>query len=132
MIVVDSSAWVDWATNGGSARLYDALGSSGHWVVPQHFRLEAMNAARGLWLGRHLSAGEFDEVVEQLGTADLDEWPTASLIPRIRELAANANAYDAAYVALAEELGCAIVAADAKLARIPGIRCRVLGFDESA
>ncbi len=91
MIVVDSSAWVDLATNGGSTRLYDALGSSGHWVVPQHFRPEAMNAVRGLWLGRYLSDGEFEEAVEQLGTADLDEWSTVSLIPRIRELAAEAD-----------------------------------------
>jgi len=44
---------------------------------------------------------------------------------RAYELRANVTAYDAAYIALAELLGCALVTADARLARAPGIRCPV-------
>jgi predicted nucleic acid-binding protein len=45
----------------------------------------------------------------------------------MRELGANATAHDAAYLALAEELHCPLVTADEKFARVPGIRCSVLG-----
>ncbi len=129
MIVLDTSAWVDLAIDDAAAPLVDAIRTSGHWVVPEHFRTEAMNAIRGLWLGRKISAPTFDDATTQLIAADLDVWPTAPLLPRIRQLAENANAYDAAYVALAEELGCALISSDSKFARIPGILCRVAGFE---
>ena len=35
------------------------------------------------------------------------------------------TAYDAAYVALAEELGCELLTADARLAQAPGPRCAI-------
>lgn len=37
----------------------------------------------------------------------------------------NLTAYDAGYVALAEALGCALLTADARLSRAPGIGCLV-------
>jgi predicted nucleic acid-binding protein len=128
VIVLDTSAWVDLAIDDAAPLLVDAMRSSGHWIVPEHFRTEAMNAIRGLWLGRKIGAATFDHATSQLIAADLDTWPTAPLLPRMRQLADNADAYDAAYVALAEELGCVLVSSDAKFARIPGIRCRVVGF----
>lgn len=44
-------------------------------------------------------------------------------IKRIAELAANVTPYDAAYVALAESLGCPLLTADRRLASAPGPRC---------
>jgi predicted nucleic acid-binding protein len=129
VIVLDTSAWVDLAIDDASPRLVEAMGVSGHWIVPEHFRTEAMNAIRGLWLGREITEATLDDATTQLISADVDVWPTAPLLPRMRQLADNASSYDAAYVALAEELGCALVSSDAKFARIPGIRCRVIGFE---
>lgn len=129
MIVVDASAWVDVSTGLANEELRTAVTSTGHWVVPEHFRLEAMNAIRGRWLGRQLSDVQLNDLTAQLIEAPVDIWPTAPLLPRVRALAANANSYDASYIALAEELGCPLVASDAKLSRIPGIRCRVIGFE---
>jgi predicted nucleic acid-binding protein len=37
----------------------------------------------------------------------------------------NVSAYDAAYVALAETLGCALLTADARLARASGTTCPI-------
>lgn len=44
---------------------------------------------------------------------------------RAYELRTNVTAYDAAYVPLAETLGCDLVTADRRLAGAPGPRCRV-------
>ena len=44
---------------------------------------------------------------------------------RAYELRANVTAYDAAYVALAEELDCPLVTADARLTKAPGVTCLV-------
>jgi predicted nucleic acid-binding protein len=51
--------------------------------------------------------------------------PTPSTMNRAWELRENLTAYDALYVALAEELDCELVTADARIARAPGVRCHV-------
>lgn len=129
MIVIDACAWVDLATGVAPAHLVSAANSNGHWLVPEHFRLEGLNAVRGRWLGRQISDLQFDSLTAELISSDVDVWPTAPLLPRVRALAANANAYDASYIALAEVVGVPLVTSDKKLARIPGIRCRVIGFE---
>ncbi|HWH97737.1 MAG TPA: type II toxin-antitoxin system VapC family toxin [Pseudolysinimonas sp.] len=127
MLVLDSSAFVALELERATPEVVAALARSGHWVVPEHFRVEAFNALRGLWFGRKLDDARFERSTRRLQVLDLDVWPTAPLLPRIRELATNATAYDAAYLALAEELSCPLVTADEKFARVPGIRCSVLG-----
>lgn len=49
----------------------------------------------------------------------------ALLTERIWALRENLSAYDAAYVALAEALGCALVTSDQRLAGAPGPRCPI-------
>jgi predicted nucleic acid-binding protein len=44
---------------------------------------------------------------------------------RAFELSANVTAYDSAYVALAEELGCDLLTADQRLASATGPRCSI-------
>lgn len=46
--------------------------------------------------------------------------PIAPLLQRIWELRANITAYDAAYVALAEQLGATLITCDAKLSASGG------------
>lgn len=52
-------------------------------------------------------------------------YPALALMRRAFELRANVTAYDAAYVALAEGLGCPLVPADVRLANTPGLECAV-------
>ena len=47
------------------------------------------------------------------------------MLDRVWELRHNLAAYDAAYVALAEALQCALVTADARISRAPGLHCPV-------
>jgi predicted nucleic acid-binding protein len=49
----------------------------------------------------------------------------ADVLSRVWELRQNVSAYDATYVALAESLECALVTADGRLGRAPGVRCVV-------
>ena len=44
---------------------------------------------------------------------------------RAYELRANITAYDSAYVALAETLGCELLTGDGRLANAPGPRCAI-------
>ncbi len=71
-----------------------------------------------------------DERRAALALSDLEDLPLARaphlpLIPRCWELRHNLTPYDAAYVALAEALGIALVTADRRLARAPGVACEV-------
>ena len=50
---------------------------------------------------------------------------TRQLWPRAWQLRTNLSAYDALYVALAEQLNLPLLSADGRLARAPGLRCQV-------
>ncbi len=129
-IVVDASAVTELVVVSDPTRrasVVEAIGDDAHWMAPEHLLVEVVSALRGRWLGGHLSKSDFEKAVATVARFEFDIWPTPPLLPRIVELAANASAYDAAYLALAEELGCPLVTADGKLASVPGIRCRVVG-----
>jgi predicted nucleic acid-binding protein len=59
----------------------------------------------------------------QLGVARFAMHP---LLRRVWELRANLTAYDAMYVALAEELDCPLVTGDLRLAGASGSGCEVV------
>jgi predicted nucleic acid-binding protein len=64
--------------------------------------------------------------LQALATAGrLGRHPSRSLWPRAWELSTNLSAYDALYVALAEQLNAPLLTADARLARAPGLSCPV-------
>ena len=129
-IVVDASAVTELLVASNAAHrasVLDAIGDDPHWIVPEHLLVEVVSALRGLWLGGHLTRETFESAVASVARFEFDVWPTPPLLPRIVELADNATVYDAAYLALAEELGCTLVTAEVKLGRVPGIRCRVAG-----
>ena len=128
MIVVDASAFVEWMTDANyrSGAVAARLSADAHWAVPEHFLVEVANAIRGHWLGRRLDDDQFTELFDRLASYEFDVWPTRPLLPRIRQLAHNATTYDAAYLALAEELRVALVTTDAILAAAPGVHCQIV------
>lgn len=69
-----------------------------------------------------------DDNLQALGTAmqlGLRRHSSRQLWPRAWELRTNLTAYDALYVALAEQLGATLLTADSRAARAPGLRCSV-------
>ena len=67
----------------------------------------------------------FAVALEDLEDLDLARYPALPLMRRAYELRANVTAYDAAYVALAELLGCGLLTGDDRLAKAPGPRCTI-------
>lgn len=127
MIVVDASALTELLTDeqGAAQLVREHLAADTVWAGPEHVRIEVVNALRGLWLGGRTTDGQFDGQLEGLARMSVVLLPLPPLIPRIRALANNATAYDAAYLALAESLGAPLVTADAKLAKVPGARAEI-------
>ena len=122
MIVVDASVAVSALLNGGPAR--KAM-SDQQLHMPHLIDSEIASVLR-----RKAAAGQ---VPGDIAANALDTWqrlaatryPAAGLLHRIWQLRDNVSAYDATYVALAEQLGCDLLTADTRLGRAPGIRCAI-------
>ncbi|MDQ3433057.1 MAG: type II toxin-antitoxin system VapC family toxin [Actinomycetota bacterium] len=127
MIVVDASALTNALTDDGpvgtSSRV--ELARDAHWAGPEHLVVEVFSAVRGRWLGRQIRERRAGDALTALANATVDLVATAPLLDRMWELRSNVTGYAAAYLAVAETFGCALVTADARLARIPDLRCEV-------
>lgn len=126
MIVVDASVLVvALADDGGDGDAARARLRNEPLAAPELIDLEV-----GSVLRRQLAAGAIDERRARLAISDLVEIPMMRaphrpLLPRCWELRDNLTIYDAAYVALAEELEWLLLTADARLAQAVGPRCQV-------
>jgi predicted nucleic acid-binding protein len=122
MIVADASAALSALLNAGPARR--ALGAE-QLHVPHLIDAEVASGLRRLLAGA--------EIGPDAGWAALNVWrrlgmiryPLVGILGRVWQLRDNLSAYDACYVALAEQLGCALVTADQRLARAPGSSCPI-------
>jgi predicted nucleic acid-binding protein len=127
VIVVDASVVATaisvQGSDGDSARERLLAGESLH--APHLVDVEVASV-----LKRRSRAGDMGDhqaglALEDLTKLPLTRYPHFPLLPRMWELRANLSLYDAAYVALAEALGCPFVTGDKKIARASGVRCEV-------
>lgn len=127
MIVIDASAaafaLLDEGETGDRCRA--ALRSDSRWAVPEPWLVEVMSVIRGNLLGGKIAPGHAADAAAAAAALDPIVARTRLIASRIWELRSNLTAYDAAYVAAAEQYRCALVTTDARLARAPGIRCAV-------
>lgn len=125
MMVVDASALVvalvDDTARGRSLRGRLVTTVSAH--APDLVNCETLSSLRQLYRSDRISEAGYRQAVTGLARVAVDRVPTAAFIERIAELDDNVTAYDAAYVALAESLGCPLLTADRRLANAPGPRC---------
>lgn len=126
MLVVDASvlapALADDGPDGDLAR--DRL-SGEALAAPELIDIEVLSVVRGA-----IRRGDIDVRRAALAVDDLRDLPLARtrhsrLLTRCLEHRDNLTAYDAAYVALAEALSCALLTADGGLAAAPGVRCEI-------
>jgi predicted nucleic acid-binding protein len=74
---------------------------------------------------RELDARRVRFALQDLADLPMLRYPQLPFACRIWELRDALTAYDAAYVALAEELGCALVTTDRRLSGSPAPRCAI-------
>jgi predicted nucleic acid-binding protein len=122
VIVIDASAALAALLNAGPAR--QAV-SSQQLHCPHLIDVEVANGLRRLVHRRELDPGAGWVALDTWGRLGLMRHPVFALLERVWQLRGNLSAYDAAYVALAEHLGCAVLTCDGRLSRAPGLRCAV-------
>ena len=118
--VLDASAIVEFlgAKDADDALIHRVL--MGRPLAPEIVDLEVTNAVRKQVRRGLLTASAADKVIDELRDLPVVRSPHRALIPRVWELRHAIATYDAAYVALAEQLGIPLVTTDAKLARSHG------------
>lgn len=94
--------------------------------VPALCDVEVAAGLRRAVLQRALSVQRAMLALEDYRDLPLTRHGHLALLPRILQLRANLSAYDAIYVALGEQLGAALLTADARLRRAAGARLPVL------
>ena len=122
MLVIDASALVDALLVAGPAR---ARLSTANLHAPELIDAELLSMLRRLVLANKLLESRALQALTTAARLGLRRQPTRVLWPRAWELRTNLSAYDALYVALAEQLQAPLLTADARLARAPGLRCSV-------
>lgn len=94
-------------------------------AAPDLVDVETVAVLRKRWMAGTIAERRFAAAISDLEVLDVDRCPTLPLMRRAFELRANVTAYDAAYVALAEILGCELLTGDQRLANAPGTRCLI-------
>lgn len=124
MIVVDASVFANVVGDDGDDGVAARAALVGEEVsVPDLVDVEVVSVLRRRWLAKTMSARRFAAAIEDLAGLPADRYPVLPFMFRAYELRSNVSAYDATYVALAEQLKCPLLTADARLASAPGPRC---------
>lgn len=122
MIVVDASAALSALLNDGPARRSLA---AEQLHAPHLIDSEVASGLRRRVAARQLTAADGWTALDRWRRLGMTRYPVFTLLDRVWQLRDNVSAYDASYVALAEQLGCALLTADARLSRVPDAQCPI-------
>ncbi len=127
MIVVDASAVIELLLGRASAPSIArrVAASEGAILAPHLIDVEVVQVLRRLAALGVIDAARAQIALEYLHALGIRRHAHDVLVPRIWALRANATAYAAAYLALAEATGAPLITTDPKLARVPGSRAIV-------
>lgn len=130
MIVLDTSVAVDWLLQTAAGqqieqRIY-ARRESLHTV--SLLDVEFAQVLRRLVREGSLTPKRAEEAIEDMAALRIVRYAPVLLLQRIWQLRHNLSAYDAAYVALAEELQAPLITRDQRIAAAPGHTARIEVF----
>lgn len=127
MIVIDSSLLVEALTSddGRAHRARLLLTEDPGWHAPEHIAVETTSAIRGRLFGKKISLDRAEFALATLREMPIARAPWSQVAERAWALRDNMTPYDAAFVALAEQLDCPVVTTDRKFADCPVRRCEV-------
>jgi len=94
-------------------------------AAPHLLDLEVCSALRRHVRQGLLTPGRAESAIADLRSMPIRRGPARGLARSLLELRDNLTVYGASYVALAELLGATLLTGDERLARAPGLRCRV-------
>ena len=118
MIVVDTSALISvLAERPLIEPLRTRLVADDDLHAPYLVDVEILNSLRGLVARGTISLDRATDARADYANMLITRYPHQPLADRIWELRENISAYDAAFVALAEALGCPLITCDARLGR---------------
>ena len=125
MIVIDASALTEMLAGEGEVGEWALaeMESSDGCLVAEHTKIEVVQAIRGRVLGRKMTETRAKDSIDLLRLLEFETVPTEHVISRVWELRSNITAYDAAYVAIAEQNRCPLVTTDLKLVMASGPTC---------
>ncbi len=122
MIVLDTSAAVDWLLQTPAGQRIDqriyARSETLHTV--HLLDVEFAQVLRRLVREKALTVRRAEEAIEDLSALRVTRYAPGLMLKRIWRLRQNLSAYDASYVALAEELKAPLITRDRRLAAAPG------------
>lgn len=120
LVVVDASALASLIRQDDrAASVRQAIGDA-EMAAPDLVNLEVLSVLRGDKARGDMSARRATAAMTDLAEAPLRTFATGRLVEDVWSLRRNLTTYDAAYVALARQLGCPLVTADERLANSPG------------
>jgi predicted nucleic acid-binding protein len=124
LIVVDASAITTALCDDGAdgRRVRERLRGE-QLAAPELLDLEVVSAFRRLCAAGKVAVERAEAAITDLKDLRVERVPHRPLLARCWELRENMTVYDAAYVALAENLDAALLTADRRLANAPGVRC---------
>jgi predicted nucleic acid-binding protein len=130
MIVLDASAAVDWLlqTPAGE-RIERRIYAQNETLHTAHLLdVDFAQILRRLVREGTLTPRRAEEAIEDLAALRVTRYAPVLLLRRVWQLRQNLSAYDAAYVALAEELKAPLLTRDQRLAAAPGHRAVIEVF----
>ena len=125
--VVDCSLMVDaLAAREGDDVLRRRLSAPRTLHAPHHLDAEIAATVRGLAAGKKITDARGEQMLADYSHLRIIRHPVWPYHPRMWELRHNLGAYDAAYIALAEALNCALLTGDVKLKNASGHHAAVV------
>jgi predicted nucleic acid-binding protein len=129
--VIDASALVELFVGAAPDRRLRQRALSGAGSAPELLDLESLHTVRRLVRSGALPEAEGAATVRRVQDAPITRVSHRSLLTRIWQLRDAVTAYDAAYVALAEQLHVQLLTCDARLGRAHGHDAEVIVYPRS-